>query len=411
MCRSPCCWPRPAAPGPADRGQLLRRQAARDRQLRRLRPLHEVRGPGGPPSPARYVKHQLREAVDLGGPQGASSPPTPGGSSRWSAAPPASARQPHHRPPPGGDRPGLALPPPGRRQHLRRAGRAVTKGDLIGQLGSGPTDPHLHFELRIVLDPSDRRFWTDRNSGRPGPDPPAVPVRGRRPAAAPGRRPGGRDPHRDPGGRAGRVLPRPDRRLPRPVQRPAVRAHDRARARPDRPVHQGPGAGPRSRSSSATRCSSATTGSRRASSSPERPGHVGWGVRELPSSGGGDGGSGFAERRVLGSAPGRGAAGARPAGRGGAAGAAGGGAAGRGDHAHPGNDVELAIGYCVSERLVADPDDIEAVRFCAPEGRPRSSTCSPWTCAPGCRSPTRRWTAWPSPPRRAVSAARRRSRP
>jgi FdhD protein len=35
----------------------------------------------------------------------------------------------------------------------------------------------------------------------------------------------------------------------------------------------------------------------------------------------------------------------------------------------PGNDFELAIGYCVSERLVAGPDDIEAVRFCAPEGQ------------------------------------------
>ncbi|HEV3497504.1 MAG TPA: formate dehydrogenase accessory sulfurtransferase FdhD, partial [Actinomycetes bacterium] len=35
----------------------------------------------------------------------------------------------------------------------------------------------------------------------------------------------------------------------------------------------------------------------------------------------------------------------------------------------PGNDVELAIGYCVSERLVAHPGDVEAVRFCAPEGQ------------------------------------------
>jgi len=35
----------------------------------------------------------------------------------------------------------------------------------------------------------------------------------------------------------------------------------------------------------------------------------------------------------------------------------------------PGNDVELAIGYCISERLVAHPDDVEAVRFCAPEGQ------------------------------------------
>ena len=35
----------------------------------------------------------------------------------------------------------------------------------------------------------------------------------------------------------------------------------------------------------------------------------------------------------------------------------------------PGNDVELAIGYCISEGLVARPDDVEAVRFCAPEGQ------------------------------------------
>jgi FdhD protein len=35
----------------------------------------------------------------------------------------------------------------------------------------------------------------------------------------------------------------------------------------------------------------------------------------------------------------------------------------------PGNDFELAIGYCVSERLVARPDDVQAVRLCAPEGQ------------------------------------------
>jgi FdhD protein len=35
----------------------------------------------------------------------------------------------------------------------------------------------------------------------------------------------------------------------------------------------------------------------------------------------------------------------------------------------PGNDFELAIGYCISERLVAGPDDVEAVRFCTPEGQ------------------------------------------
>jgi FdhD protein len=37
----------------------------------------------------------------------------------------------------------------------------------------------------------------------------------------------------------------------------------------------------------------------------------------------------------------------------------------------PGNDVELAIGYCISEGLVARPDDVEAVRYCAPEGQPQ----------------------------------------
>src|SRR5919107_1600466 len=35
----------------------------------------------------------------------------------------------------------------------------------------------------------------------------------------------------------------------------------------------------------------------------------------------------------------------------------------------PGNDFELAVGYCISERLVAGPEDVEAVRFCAPEGQ------------------------------------------
>ena len=35
----------------------------------------------------------------------------------------------------------------------------------------------------------------------------------------------------------------------------------------------------------------------------------------------------------------------------------------------PGDDFELAIGYCVSERLVGSPEDIETVRFCAPEGQ------------------------------------------
>ena len=43
-------------------------------------------------------------------------------------------------------------------------GDPVAKGQLIGQLGPGPADPHLHFELRVVLDRSDRAFSGDRNS-------------------------------------------------------------------------------------------------------------------------------------------------------------------------------------------------------------------------------------------------------
>ncbi|HYY78865.1 MAG TPA: formate dehydrogenase accessory sulfurtransferase FdhD [Actinomycetes bacterium] len=37
----------------------------------------------------------------------------------------------------------------------------------------------------------------------------------------------------------------------------------------------------------------------------------------------------------------------------------------------PGNDVELAIGYCLTERLVAAADQIAAVRYCAPDGQPQ----------------------------------------
>lgn len=43
-------------------------------------------------------------------------------------------------------------------------GDPVAKGQPIGQLGPGPADPHLHFELRVVLDRSDREFSGDRNS-------------------------------------------------------------------------------------------------------------------------------------------------------------------------------------------------------------------------------------------------------
>ena len=43
-------------------------------------------------------------------------------------------------------------------------GDSVAKGDLIGRIGSAPADPHLHFELRIVLDPADEEYWSPRNS-------------------------------------------------------------------------------------------------------------------------------------------------------------------------------------------------------------------------------------------------------
>jgi murein DD-endopeptidase MepM/ murein hydrolase activator NlpD len=43
-------------------------------------------------------------------------------------------------------------------------GEVVTKGQVIGRIGPGPEDPHLHFALRIVIDPSDSRYWADRSS-------------------------------------------------------------------------------------------------------------------------------------------------------------------------------------------------------------------------------------------------------
>ena len=43
-------------------------------------------------------------------------------------------------------------------------GEVVTKGQVIGRIGSGPEDPHLHFALRIVIDPSDSRYWADGSS-------------------------------------------------------------------------------------------------------------------------------------------------------------------------------------------------------------------------------------------------------
>ena len=53
----------------------------------------------------------------------------------------------------------------------------------------------------------------------------------------------------------------------------------------------------------------------------------------------------------------------------------------------PGNDFELAIGYCISERLVARPDDVEAVRFCAPEGQPQEFNVLTVDLRPGVPAP------------------------
>jgi FdhD protein len=53
----------------------------------------------------------------------------------------------------------------------------------------------------------------------------------------------------------------------------------------------------------------------------------------------------------------------------------------------PGNDFELAIGYCVSERLVAAPDDIAAVRYCAPEGQAQEYNVLTVDLRPGVPAP------------------------
>jgi Peptidase family M23 len=123
------------------------------------------RPPGDQEPPARYVKHQLHEAVDLEGEAGECVFAAYTGRvvevERGASGVRGNLTIDHH---PAGT--GLVS----RYLHLDgdsicvEPGEPVTKGDLIGQLGPGPSDPHLHFELRIVVDPSDRRFWSDRNS-------------------------------------------------------------------------------------------------------------------------------------------------------------------------------------------------------------------------------------------------------
>jgi Peptidase family M23 len=121
--------------------------------------------PGGARPSARYVKHQVHEAVDLEGEAGDCVFAAYTGRvvevERGATGVRGNLTIDHH---PSGT--GLVS----RYLHLDgdsicvEPGQPVTKGDLIGQIGSGPSDPHLHFELRIVVDPSDRRFWSDRNS-------------------------------------------------------------------------------------------------------------------------------------------------------------------------------------------------------------------------------------------------------
>jgi hypothetical protein len=128
-------------------------------------PVPSRRGPGERRPAGGYVKHQLHEAVDLEGEAGDCVFAVYTGRVVEVERSPDGVRGDvtidHH--PLGA---GLVS----RYLHLEGAsicveeGESVTKGDLIAQLGSGPADPHLHVELRIVLDPSDRRFWSDRNS-------------------------------------------------------------------------------------------------------------------------------------------------------------------------------------------------------------------------------------------------------
>jgi hypothetical protein len=121
--------------------------------------------PPGQEQPGRYVKHQLHEAVDLEGEAGDCVFAVYTGRVVEVESSPDGVRGDvtidHH---PSGT--GLVS----RYLHLEggsicvERGDSVTKGDLIGRIGSGPDDPHLHLELRIVVDPSDRRYWSDRNS-------------------------------------------------------------------------------------------------------------------------------------------------------------------------------------------------------------------------------------------------------
>jgi len=117
------------------------------------------------PRLTRYVKHQVHEAVDLEGEAGDCVFAAYGGRvvevETGAAGVRGNVTIDHHP---------FATGLVSRYLHLEGAGicveegDSVTKGDLIGRLGSGPADPHLHFELRIVLDPSDEKYWSPRSS-------------------------------------------------------------------------------------------------------------------------------------------------------------------------------------------------------------------------------------------------------
>jgi murein DD-endopeptidase MepM/ murein hydrolase activator NlpD len=127
------------------------------------------RPPGGEdprdPRLARYVKHQVHEAVDLEGEAGDCVFAAYGGRvvevETGATGVRGNVTIDHHP---------FATGLVSRYLHLEGAGicvgagDSVAKGDLIGRIGSGPADPHLHFELRIVLDPSDQTYWSPRNS-------------------------------------------------------------------------------------------------------------------------------------------------------------------------------------------------------------------------------------------------------
>jgi hypothetical protein len=117
------------------------------------------------PRPARYVKHQVHEAVDLEGEAGDCVFAAYGGRvvevETGAAGVRGNVTIDHHP---------FATGLVSRYLHLEGAsicveeGDSVAKGDLIGRIGSGPADPHLHFELRIVLDASGEKYWSPRDS-------------------------------------------------------------------------------------------------------------------------------------------------------------------------------------------------------------------------------------------------------